>query len=198
MIDRIVNKLADLETYLNLIPFVLGIFLKILLDLNLGKRFVKWFYWASLRSIFRSKTNKISGIYKQHWDISDNSNYPRVSDRHSLVTLKQLSNYCYGEFQAKCGAERYYLFGEIIDRKIIGHWSSLDSTLDYFGSFELTVVSSKRIEGIWIGHSNTEPTKINQYNWSFNAVTPNYRFLVPLQLKILFKMKKKAKKKKAT
>jgi|GEM_PF-1519541 hypothetical protein len=190
MIEQLLKKLTDINFYLPLIPFMLGIILKVLLDLNLGKWFVKNFYWLSFRSIFRSRTNKFSGIYKQYWHIENNSRYPKAADRQSLVTLKQLNNYCYGEFYAKNGREKYYMFGEVIDRKIIGHWSSINSTLDYFGSFELTIINSRKIEGIWIGHSNEIPTVINQHKWTFSAVTPSHKFLVPIQLKILMKKKK--------
>ena len=192
--DELWKKLTDVRTYLPLIPFVLGLILKVLMDLNLGKWFVKHFYWISFRSIFRSKANKISGVYKQYWHIEDNSTYPRVCDRQSLVTLKQLNRYCYGEFYAKEGAEKYYMFGEVIDRRVIGHWSRSESRLDYFGSFEISIISSRRIEGIWIGHSNRNPTQINMYNWTFTSVAPSNRFLVPVQFGIFLKRKKAYKK----
>jgi hypothetical protein len=186
---------SDPKIYAALIPFFLGLILKTLLDLNLGKIFVKLFYWISYRGIFRTSANKVSGIYKQSWTFESNSNnYSLVSDRQSLITLKQLNNYCYGEFNSKNGQEKYYLFGEIIDRKIIGHWSDMNSKLNYFGSFELTVINSKKLQGIWIGHSNNNPVEINQHTWTFNAVVPNYKFLVLTQLKIYFRRKKTKKK----
>lgn len=194
MINNIIGFFSDINTYKPLFPFILGIFLKIVLDLNLGKEIVKRFYWISLRGIFRKSTNKISGIYKQYWHIDGNQSYPRVCQRQSLITLKQLNNYCYGEFYAKEGKEKYYLFGEIIDRKIIGHWSDYNSRLDYFGSFELTIVNSKKIKGVWVGHSNINPVLINQHEWTFSAVVPNHKFLVPLQLKMYIKRKIKSKK----
>ena len=117
MYTKFINFITDLENYKPLYPLGLGLILKILLDLNLGKWFVKYFYWISLRSIFRSKATKVSGIYKQHWHIPKNENYPNPSDRQSLITLKQLNNYCYGEFYAKNGNEKFYLFGEVIDKK---------------------------------------------------------------------------------
>ncbi|WAC42241.1 hypothetical protein [Pedobacter sp. SL55] len=181
------NNLMNFEIYKPLIPFVLGLLLKIALDVNLGKCFVKFFFWISFRGIFRKTSVKVSGVYKQYWHIGKNERYPKVCQRQSLVTLKQLNNYCYGEFYAKEGLERYYLFGEIIDRKIIGHWSSYESKLDYFGSFELTILSSKKIKGVWIGHSSENPAVINQHDWMFTAVVPNYKFLVP----ILFNIKMK-------
>lgn len=183
---------SDPKIYAALIPFFLGLILKTLLDLNLGKIFVKLLYWISYRSIFRTSANKVSGIYKQSWTFkSDSKSYPLVSDRQSLITLKQLNNYCYGEFFAKDGKEKYYMFGEIIDRKIIGHWGDMNSKLDYFGSFELTIINSKKLQGTWIGHSNTNPVDINQHPWIFNAVVPNYKPLVLTQLKIYFRKKKK-------
>lgn len=100
-----------------------------------------------------------------------NQHYPNATDRQSLIVLKQFNNYCYGEFTAKAGREKYYIFGEMIDRKIIGHWRDIESPLGYFGSFELTIVSNKKIKGFWIGHSNENPNKINFHPWTFTAVT---------------------------
>lgn len=185
MKEQIITVLSDYKTYISLTIFIIGIFLKILLDLNLGIFFIKTFYWISLRGIFRIKSNKISGIYKQHWTLNNNKKYSKISDRQSLITLKQLNNYCYGKFVSK--EDTYYLFGEIIDRKIIGHWADIDSKLGYFGSFELTIIDKRRIEGVWIGHSNEEPNNINIYQWKFRAVTPNTKFLVPIQISIFFK-----------
>ncbi len=189
MSRSIVDILEMLKPYNSIIVFALGIILKILLDLNLGIWFIKWFYWFSFRWLFRSKAPKISGCYKQHWIMEDNEHYPNISDRQSLIVLKQLNNYCYGEFTAKNGAEKYYLFGEVIDRKIIGHWANVNSRLDYFGSFELTIKNSRSIEGIWIGHSNTNPLVINQHKWIFRAVTSTDKFLLLLQFRIFLKRK---------
>lgn len=191
--DWLIETITDPQTYKPLIPLFFGMLIKIALDMNFGKFIVKWFYWVSFRGIFRTSINKVSGVYKQSWSLEKNNQYPLVSDRQSLIILKQLNNYCYGEFQAKNGLEKYYLFGEIIDRKIIGHWSDINSKLNYFGSFELTVINSKKLQGIWIGHSNNNPVEINQYAWIFNAVVPNYKSLVLTQLKIYLRRKKRKK-----
>ena len=178
------------ETYRSIYIFLLGMILKILMDLNLGKIVVKYCYWLSLRAIFRVKPIKISGIYRQCWDFNSNRSYTSKSDRQSLVTIKQLNNYCYAEFQSK--NESYYLFGEIIDRRIIGHWGDVNNRLGYFGSFELNIINTSCIEGNWIGHSDKNPNIINSYKWAFKAVTDNTRYLVVVKsLLIIKRMKRK-------
>lgn len=198
IIDAIVEYISDINNYLKLIPLLLVLFIKTRLDLNLGKFWIKWFYWTSLRGLFRIKAHKFSGIYKQRWDIENNPRYEKPEDRQSLITIKQFSNYCYGEFTAKGGKEKYYLFGEVIDRKIIGHWRDIESPLGYFGSFELMLISNKKIKGHWIGHSNERPNDINFHTWNFTAVTKTSRslFFVIILVKLkrfwhkLFKKKK--------
>ena len=184
-LDIIKKILTDYRTYIPIYTFMLGIILKVLLDMNLGTKLIKYFYWASPRSIFRKNTNKISGIYKQYWQLKRNARYKKVGDRQSLITLKQFSNYCYGEFTAK--NDKYYLYGEIVDKKIIGHWSDVTNKVGYFGSFELSIIDKKNITGFWIGHSNTNPNKINIHQWNFICINDSSKFLVLIQLKILFR-----------
>lgn len=181
-IEGIRKVLTDYKTYIPLYTFILGIILKVLLDMNLGATLIKYLFWASPRSIFRKNTYKISGIYKQHWQIKRNARYKKVSDRQSLITLKQFSNYCYGEFTAK--NDKYHLYGEIIDKKIIGQWSDSKNTMGYFGTFELSIIDRKNITGFWVGHSNTNPNRINIHKWDFTSITDNSKFLVPVLIKI--------------
>lgn len=185
MIEKLTQALTDYKTYVALYVFVIGIFLKILLDLNLGLSIVKRFYWASFRGIFRSKTNKISGVYKQNWDFDNNTTFISKSDRQSLITIKQLNNYVYGEFQSR--NKTYYIFGEMINQRIIGHWADKKSKLGYFGSFQLTILDQERMEGYWVGHSTENPRNINNYKWHFKSVSDTTKFLVPTQLYIFFK-----------
>lgn len=185
------EALFDYKTYVAIYVFILGFILKILLDLNQGIFFVRYFYWISLRGIFRTKSDKISGLYQQHWSLEGSKIYSKKSDRQSLITIKQLNNYCYGEFVSK--NKTYYIFGEIINRRIIGHWADKKSKLGYFGSFELTIIDQERIEGFWIGHSNENPRLINKHEWYFRTVNDTSRFLVLVQLAIYFKRLKQKK-----
>ena len=187
IIENIIEVLTDYHTYTSLFVLFIGILLKILLDLNLGIFIVKNFYWMSFRGIFRNKSNKISGVYKQHWKSNKTQQFNNKYNRQSLITIKQLNNYCYGEFISN--EEKYFIFGELINRKIIGHWSDSKSKLGYFGAFEFSIVDQNRIEGLWIGHSNEKPHILNKNTWIFKAVTDNTKFLVLVQLKIYFKRK---------
>jgi hypothetical protein len=188
MIDKIIEALTDYKTYVAIYVLILGFLLKVLMDLNQGIFFIRNFYWISLRGIFRSKVDKISGVYRQYWDFTDNNSFTKKSERQSLITIKQLNNYCYGEFTSR--NKTYYIFGEIINRRIIGHWADKKSKLGYFGSFQLTIINQERIEGFWIGHSNENPILINNHKWYFHSVNDTTRFLVLVQLSIFFKRMK--------
>ena len=151
--------------FVPLIPFVLGLLLKALLDFNLAIFIVKFFYWIPMRAIFRIKVHKISGKWQQTWINETSVKYPRQEDTTSEVKIRQFGKYCYAEFGSLNGNEHYYLFGEVLDKLIIGKWADRTTSLGYFGSFELRIVNNNRLEGIWLGHSNEQPDKINSNQW---------------------------------
>ncbi len=149
-----------------LIPFTLGIILKTLLDFNLAFFVVKHFYWLPVRWLFRAKHENISGNWTQLWENINSEKYEEVAGRKSSLKLKQFGKYIYGEFRVN-NDEKYFVFGEIIGRNIVGKWGDVKNTLGYFGSYELRIVDSQNISGIWLGHSNSKPNIINHNNWSW-------------------------------
>lgn len=155
----------DYHIFIPLIPFVLGIFLKILLDFNLATFLVKYFFWIPMRPIFRLKVNDISGCWTQLWENEKSEKYKDEKDRKSMITIRQFGKYCYGEF--KSGKEKYYIFGEITDKTIIGKWADCISSLGYYGSFELRIVDNDNLKGVWLGHSNEDPSLLNSHEWKF-------------------------------
>ncbi|WP_297100351.1 hypothetical protein [uncultured Draconibacterium sp.] len=149
-----------------LIPFVIGILLKVLLDFNLALFIVKNFYWLPVRTIFRTKPVDISGEWSQMWENEASEKYSGENGRKSNLSIKQFGKYIYGEFRAN-NDEQYYVFGEVIGKNIIGKWADKTNDLGYFGSFELRIIDSMKIEGIWLGHSNSKPDQINSNNWKW-------------------------------
>jgi len=63
--------------------------------------------------------------------------------------------------------EEYFLFGKIKGRNIIGEWGDKNHSLGYFGAFELKIVDSENLSGIWLGHSHTRPDLINNNKWEW-------------------------------
>lgn len=154
-----------IEILTPLIPFFLGIILKTILDLNLAIKMVKWLSKIPHRSILRIKPPKISGIWKQTWFNNDSSNY--AEEVTSDLKIYQFGKFIYGEFQIG-NKENYYIWGEIIHRSIIGKWQNKTSDLGYYGAFEGRIIDEKKIEGVWLGHSHSNPNKINSGNWKWH------------------------------
>ncbi|WP_321321630.1 hypothetical protein [Labilibaculum sp.] len=152
-----------------LIPFVLGIIFKTMLDLNLALKLVKYFHWIPVRFLFRTKPFKVSGKWIQLWDNTVSENYVSEETRQSELHLKQFGKYCYAEYRIK-NDELYFIFGEIRGNNIIGKWGDKTNELGYYGAFELRILDSKEIKGRWMGHSNKSPEKINtgEWNWKRN------------------------------
>ncbi len=149
-----------------LIPFALGIILKTILDFNLAYFVVKYFYWMPVRWLFRTKPDEISGQWTQLWENDISDKYQDMAGRQSTLTLKQFGKYIYGEFRVN-NDEEYFVFGEIIGRNLIGKWGDRKNTLGYYGSYELRIIDSNNIEGIWLGHSNSKPNIINHNKWAW-------------------------------
>ena len=154
------------QIFIPLIPFALGILLKILLDFNLAFFVVKYFSWVPVRNIFRAKSEKVSGDWIQIWENETSEKYKAHETRKSKLKIRQFDKYIYGEFRSN-NDEEYYVFGEIIGKTIIGKWGDRESNLGYFGALELRIIDANNIKGIWLGHSNSEPEKINHNDWTW-------------------------------
>ncbi|RZK16707.1 MAG: hypothetical protein EOO43_14205 [Flavobacterium sp.] len=147
-----------------LLAFLLGLLVKTLLDHNLAIWIVKYFNNTPVRFIYRTSPHNISGFWEQIWEFAAGESFTNSTERHSHTRLKQLGKYIYGEFYS--ASKEYYLFGEIKDNYIIGHWSDKNDKLGYFGSFEIRIVDSNCMEGKWIGHSKkTQMIYGDLWNW---------------------------------
>lgn len=156
----------DHQMLIPLIPFVLGIVLKTILDLNLALYVVKYLNRLPVRWLFRTKPEVISGQWTQHWENDISDRYQDKAGRQSALTIKQFGKYIYGEFRVN-NDEEYFVFGEIIGRNIIGKWGDRRNSLGYYGSYELRIIDTNKIEGIWLGHSNSQPNDINHNRWTW-------------------------------
>jgi hypothetical protein len=145
----------------------LCLILKILLDLGLARKFVKHFSWLPVRNYFRSKPIRLSGKWEQYWN-ANSTTFNEEIDRHSNVEIKQLSSYCYGEFSSK--QISYCVFGRIEDKFLLGEWYDANDKLGYFGTFQLQVIDSKTMVGIWIGHSHKR-NEIKYGEWTWKRVS---------------------------
>ena len=156
----------DPQLLIPLLPFVLGIVFKTMLDLNLALKLVKYFHWLPVRFLFRTKPFQISGKWIQLWDNDVSDNYTSEETRKSDLQIKQFGKYCYAEYRIK-NDELYYIFGEIIGNNIVGKWGNKKTDLGYFGAFELRILDTEEIKGRWMGHSNKSPAKINTGEWNW-------------------------------
>jgi hypothetical protein len=148
-----------------IISFVIGLIVKTLLDHNLAIWIVKYLNNTPVRFIYRTSPHKVSGDWEQIWDFNSTGNYAKETERHSHTSLKQLGKYVYAEFYSR--NEKYYMFGEIKDNYIVGHWGDTIDKIGYFGSFEIRIIDSKTMSGKWIGHSkNTQEIYGDKWNWN--------------------------------
>lgn len=159
----------DYTLFTPLIPFVIGFILKTMLDRNLGAYLVKYLYWLPVRSIFRIKVEDISGEWKQVWDNTLSQRYPAEQARTSNMTIRQFGSYVYAEFRSN-NDEIYYIYGELIGRNIVGKWRDKKNNLGYFGAFEVRIMDSRHIQGIWCGHSNAKPEEIYVDAWKWTRL----------------------------
>ena len=130
-----------------LIPFLIGVLLKVVLDFKLGPYVVKCLYWIPVRSIFRMKVEDIAGDWQQVWSNELSVRYPAEQQRTSKMTIKQFGSFVYAEFRAN-NDEEYYLYGELIGRNIVGKWRDKKNDLGYFGAFEVRIMNNNNIHGL--------------------------------------------------
>lgn len=156
-----------LKPLMPLIPFGLGILFKTMLDFNVAWWIVKYFHWVPIRWMFRTKPHKISGTWKQLWNNATSVKYTQETGRVSNLKLKQFGKYLYGEYRVR-NDEEYRLFGEIIGANIVGKWSDKRNELGYYGAFEMRIIDANKINGRWLGHSNSQPGLINSDSWEWS------------------------------
>ncbi|HHF2860020.1 hypothetical protein [Vibrio parahaemolyticus] len=133
--------------------FVAGIVVKLILDLNLAPRLVKWLSYINLasRTIFRSMPPSLSGDWEVYWE-SSSEDFSDSSDRKKNAKIYQFGNYTFCEYEAK---ERVYcFFGKSKNTYLTGNYWDKKDPLGYHGAFQLKIINSEQMIGRWAGHSN--------------------------------------------
>lgn len=138
---------------------------KTLLDFSLAHAFVKWFWWLLVRSLFRDNPPNLSGNWEHLWGSAGSAGFAQEIDRHSHTDIRQFGRYCYGEFRSKDA--HYCVFGRIKGDYWLGDWYDTRDKKAYFGTFQLLIVDSKKMEGKYIGHSRHKRiVQESSWNWT--------------------------------
>lgn len=147
-------------------PFLVGLFLKFLLDLRIAPWIIKGLNIFPPRSIFRDNPPKIKGEWDVYWE-SNSENFSNEQDRHKTAKIYQFGNYCFAEYAAK--DQRYCLFGKIERSYITGTWYNKYDRYGYRGAFQLKILDSRKLDGRWLGYSNNDnEINTNRYTWTKN------------------------------
>jgi len=133
------------------VAFMAGIVVKGLLDLRLGTWIVRLFWWIPTRWLFRDSPPAISGQWENIWESGGSETYAAATDRHSHPVIWQFGRYIYAEFFSQ--GRKFGFFGRISADYIVGEWFDVNDKWGYFGAYQLRMVDSNRMEGMWIGHS---------------------------------------------
>lgn len=136
-----------------IVAFVLGVAIKSLLDLRLGVWIVRIFRFLPTRWLFRQKYPDLSGQWENIWEAGGSNSYSAEKDRHSHPVMLQFGPYIYAEFINQ--QELFGFFGRISGEYIVGEWFHVVDSLGYFGAYQLKIINSSHLEGMWIGHSKT-------------------------------------------
>jgi hypothetical protein len=131
--------------------FLVGIIVKTLLDLRLALFLIKYFWWVRPRWVFGENPHELSGTWKHIWESGGSEKYASADDRSDHTTFRQLGHYCYADFIYQ--GRRYYFFGKVHADYLVGEWFDLKDRSGYFGTFQVRVVDSDNMKGLWMGHS---------------------------------------------
>jgi hypothetical protein len=150
------NTFSWSSTLLGAAPFLAVLILKLLIDLRLAPTLVRYFHWLPLRNYFREKPPQLRGTWEHTWAAGGSVRYESATDRHGHSELRQLGSYIYAEFYSQ--AKRYAFFGQIKNGHVVGDWFDVRDPAGYFGVFQLEIVNSTELRGIWLGHSKEKRT----------------------------------------
>lgn len=146
-------------------PFLAVLILKLMLDLRLAPLAVKYLYWLPLRNYFREKPVQLGGTWEHLWGSGGSGTYEKDVDRHGHAKLRQIGSYVYAEFYSQ--AVLYAFFGQIKHGYVVGDWYDVKDPVGYFGIFQLEVVNSSQLRGLWLGHSKQQRTiRSDSTDWS--------------------------------
>ena len=150
-------------------PLILGLLLKLLLDMQLWPKLIKYLSWLPTRSIFRENPPDIRGEWDVFWD-SASKNFSEDRDRQKTAAIYQLHNHIYADYADYAAKDqRYRLIGKIEGAFITGIWYNPKDIHGYRGAFQLRIVSRNELNGRWLGFSTTS-NEINSslYKWTKN------------------------------
>lgn len=160
MIDTAINFLTQVDWILfiqTLIAFIIVLILKSLLDLKIAYILVKYLSFSLIRGILRGILREnppiIVGEWEVQWEHGGSTKYSADTDRHGHTKINQLSNYIYFEFYSQ--QIKYGFFGYIKSNYITGDWFDLKDKNGYFGTFQLEIVDSNELKGLWLGYSKS-------------------------------------------
>ena len=149
------------------IAFLLGTTTRIFLDLRLGLWVIRLFHWIPngiTRRIFRNDPPNLSGQWECIWSHGGSEQYKNETDRYSQPKLLQLDKYCYAKFIFK--GRKYEMLGRIHGTFMVGEWFETVDKYGYFGAFEIKIINSNEMTGIWIGHSKEKSIiRCDKFEW---------------------------------
>jgi hypothetical protein len=144
--------------------FAAGVVVKTLLDLRLGVTMVKYLWWLRPRRVFGENPYGLAGRWEHIWASGGSKAFAKEIDRHGHPQIWQFGVYCYAEFVSK--GRTYAFFGRIAGQYFVGEWFDLKDRSGYYGTFELRIVNSDKMEGMWIGHSQEEARiRVGRSSW---------------------------------
>ncbi len=151
-----------IEVVIPIVTLAVGLCPKNLLDLDVAYWIVKTFYRIPVRWFFRQRYPALSGQWEEAWETNADS-HKTPQDRHSHPYIRQLGPYLYAEHFAK--GIKYEVIGRIHNGFLVGHWSDLNDSLGYFGTFQLRIINGNTLDGRWIGQSVTGIVNTGEWKW---------------------------------
>ena len=152
-LDSFISLISSTAKYMSLFGFAMLIILKVLLDLRLALYCVKYLSFLPVRTFFRENPPQLKGNWEVLWGHGGSEKYSSDIDRHGHAQIKQLGKYIYFSFYSQ--QVEYCFFGYIQSDYIIGDWHDKHDKNGYFGAFQLEIVNSCELKGLWIGHAKS-------------------------------------------
>ena len=117
-----------------------------------------------MRTVFRDNPSNLGGQWDATWDSGGSEKFSTDNERHGHPVIRQLGRYCYAQFISK--GRTYGFFGKVIGEHWVGEWFDTTDQNGYFGVFQLRIVDSERLEGVWLGHSKRELSiRSDKFTW---------------------------------
>ena len=144
------------------------LFLRALLDLEIGVWVIRLFHWVPTRWIFRHRYLELKGQWEHIWG-GDVGQHIAETDRHGQHYMYQLFRWVYAG--TRSNGKIFTAFGRIQGDYLIGRWYDNKDEVGYFGAFQLRIIDSDELDGTWIGHSkHTNPALIRVGTWKWTKL----------------------------